>query len=244
MAVLASTAGENYFHWLFDVLPRMRLLGTEPCDWVYVQTELPFQQEALRRVGVPPSRWITAGANRHLQADVLIAPSLPGNSGQVTAETRSWLRGLLMGPEGDLPGRGGSRLFISRMDARIRRLENEAEVIRVLETRGFEVLRLAGRSMAEQAAIFAGARAVVGMHGAGLSNLVFCAPGTRVLELFSEAYLNPCYRGLCDLGDLEYMWLAGPPAPPLPSSDVERVECGTRIDPARILRVLDDWGLR
>jgi hypothetical protein len=43
----------------------------------------------------------------------------------------------------------------------------------------------AGRAvtLAQSARAFARARVVVGVHGAGLSNIVFCRPGARVLEL-------------------------------------------------------------
>jgi capsular polysaccharide biosynthesis protein len=37
---------------------------------------------------------------------------------------------------------------------------------------------------------------VVGAHGAALSNLAFCNPGTHVIELFSPLYVNACYRNL------------------------------------------------
>ena len=41
-----------------------------------------------------------------------------------------------------------------------------------------------GMSVSEQAQLFANAEAVVGVHGAALTNLVFAAPGTRVVEIF------------------------------------------------------------
>lgn len=42
---------------------------------------------------------------------------------------------------------------------------------------------LEGRSLSEQIAIFASARVVVAQHGAALANLVWCRPGTGVLEI-------------------------------------------------------------
>ena len=45
---------------------------------------------------------------------------------------------------------------------------------------------------------------MVGAHGAALTNLVFCQPGTRVLEMFGADYVNPCYRNLCAAAGLEH----------------------------------------
>ena len=43
-----------------------------------------------------------------------------------------------------------------------------------------------GVPLAEQVRIFAGARAVVGAHGAGLANAAFAPPGGAVLELLPQ----------------------------------------------------------
>ena len=79
-------------------------------------------------------------------------------------------------------------------------------------------------SMREQIAVFAGARAVLGPHGAGFSNLLFSAPGTRVVELGWQGdggperrqdgrqglWLSDIYFSLAQALDLEY-WLVALP---------------------------------
>jgi capsular polysaccharide biosynthesis protein len=49
---------------------------------------------------------------------------------------------------------------------------------------------------AEQVAAFAGASHVVGVHGAGMTNAVFCSPGTAVLEIFHPLYSTYGYAAL------------------------------------------------
>ena len=51
---------------------------------------------------------------------------------------------------------------------------------------GFQSLTLSKLSFIEQVKIFNSAETVVGLHGAGFANLVFCKPGTKVLELKSK----------------------------------------------------------
>ena len=44
---------------------------------------------------------------------------------------------------------------------------------------------------------------VLAAHGAGLANMVFCEPGTRIIE-FGGHYLTTHFRMLSEFADLEY----------------------------------------
>jgi capsular polysaccharide biosynthesis protein len=59
-------------------------------------------------------------------------------------------------------------------------------------------------SVAQQASLLANAKIVVAPHGGGLTNLVFCQPGTKVIEIFSPNYVYPCYWLVSNLVGLEY----------------------------------------
>ena len=56
---------------------------------------------------------------------------------------------------------------------------------------------------------FSQARVVVASHGAELTNLIYCSPGTKVIELFSPYYLKPCFRELAALCQLDYTAVIG-----------------------------------
>jgi capsular polysaccharide biosynthesis protein len=45
---------------------------------------------------------------------------------------------------------------------------------------------------------------VIGAHGAGLTNVVFCRPGTILYELMPNFYINPCCRRLAQTAGLTY----------------------------------------
>ncbi len=85
----------------------------------------------------------------------------------------------------------GERLYISRAQARVRRVLNEAAVMEVLGAVGFRLCRLEDMSFAEQVRLFAAAELVVAPHGAGLANLLF-AGRIPVLELHCRA-VSPVY---------------------------------------------------
>lgn len=72
-------------------------------------------------------------------------------------------------------------------------MENDAEVVEALRTLGFERVLCENLSFAKQVACFADAQFVVGPHGGGLTNTMWCSPGTKVLELFLSESVRRCY---------------------------------------------------
>ena len=83
---------------------------------------------------------------------------------------------------------------------------NEQELEAALARLGFSSFDCAAHSVREQAAAFKSADIVVAPHGAGLSNIVYCKPGTRVIEVIPEGYDQgvTSYRSLADLFGLQY----------------------------------------
>lgn len=60
----------------------------------------------------------------------------------------------------------------------------------------------------EQISTFKFADVIVSPHGAGLGNLVYCDPGTRLLEIFSGLNKTQCF-GLCTRLKIDYRFLSG-----------------------------------
>jgi capsular polysaccharide biosynthesis protein len=98
----------------------------------------------------------------------------------------------------------------------MRRVVNEAAVEAALADLGFEVFDNAAYSVCDQARAFRDAEIVVAPHGAGLANIVYCDPGTPVIELVPEGYDQgvTSYRSLSDLFGLPYTQLFAREAAP------------------------------
>lgn len=82
------------------------------------------------------------------------------------------------------------RVYINRTT---RRLNNEEEIQAALKRAGFAVVTLEQMTLDQQCQLFSGAEIVVGFHGAGLTNLVFAGPQTRVIEIVDRDCVSPCY---------------------------------------------------
>ncbi len=74
------------------------------------------------------------------------------------------------------------RIYVSRNDARLRRVLNEDALLPELEARGFKRVTLAGMPIARQVALFLNAEAVVGPHGAAFAHASWCGQGTKIVE--------------------------------------------------------------
>jgi len=210
--VLASTGGDTYFHWMTDVLPRVGLAeraGYDPAsfDWVLVNSLIhAFQRESLHQVGIHASRCLAFHKKELVyEMEEAVLPSLPGVPGVVPPESVDFLRNAF--PSGKTPR--GRKIFIGRGEAKHRLLTHEKEIWAQLQKRGYDSVDCGKLSVQQQAEVFGSADMVVGAHGAALTNLVFCYPGTQVVELFSPAYVNPCYRDLCVAAELRHSAVIG-----------------------------------
>ncbi|NEP80276.1 MAG: DUF563 domain-containing protein [Okeania sp. SIO3B3] len=216
VAVLSVLSGNVYFHWMVDLLPRIEILrqgiNLEEIDWFLVNNyQQPFQQETLKILGIPEEKILASDRYPHIQAEELVVPSYSSYLG--------WLQpwGLKFLREEFLKGLGNSnsksnfseRIYIGRANARYRRIMNEAELVEILSQFGFTYITPESMSLENQIATFANAKIIVAPHGSGLTNIVFCNPGTKIIEIFSPHYLRYYYWQISQLLGLEHYYLIG-----------------------------------
>lgn len=220
IGLLAAPQGWNYYHWLFDVLPRLHLL--ERWQGVIARFAVPenlstVQLDSLQQIGLDRSRLLFLAEHRRLRCQHLYVPSLPGSEGCSPPWVLPFLREKFLPKAAAVAGQG-PLLYIARGPAAARPVLNETELITRLEHRGFRAVTPEKLGFLEQVALFRDARLIVAAHGAGLANLAFAGP-VGVLELFSADYPRAdCYFTLCRQAGHGYdCWLdtrtAGPNKP-------------------------------
>ena len=83
-------------------------------------------------------------------------------------------------------GKTSKRIIISRGSSTTRRWLNENECMQLLDILGFKLIDPSNLSLAQQVEAFSNAEIILGPHGAGLTNIMFCNPGTKVVEIRSQ----------------------------------------------------------
>ena len=197
-------ASGNYYHWLLDLVPRVLLLKHAAQNFSNYDALLlngsraNYEREILAALGVPPEKIRYVDSRERFQIASAVFPSMDIN---VIAPWK--VHGLR-----DLPFAGKQnqhrRLYLSRARAAVRRIANENEISEVLRHRNFEIVEAENLSWREQANLFAGASVIVAPHGAALANIVFCKPGTRVVEISTRAGYRDWYWQLAAVAGLSY----------------------------------------
>jgi tetratricopeptide (TPR) repeat protein len=168
----------NYYHWMIDTLPRLRLVSDATLPILVNPDLAPFQQQTLALLGIDPARLRPLAGPAAVRCRQLVIPDAGADFQVPHPGTIAWLRSTF-----GQAGGASARLWVSRRDAGQRRVLNEEQVITALAARGFTVVVPGELDLAGQIAAFAGAEMVAGPHGAALTNLVFSPPGARVLEI-------------------------------------------------------------
>ncbi|MCC3594157.1 tetratricopeptide repeat protein [Microcoleus sp. PH2017_28_MFU_U_A] len=224
VAVLAGLSGNVYFHWMVDILPRIEILhrwgvNLEEIDWFLVNScQQPFQRETLKALGIPEYKIIESDRHPYIQAKHLIVPSFSGYLGWLSIQGLEFLRRVFAGeqspklPEscaGESKNTQPERIYISRNKCSYRRVINEEQVIDFLSGFGFVPVLLESMTLNEQIALFASAKVIVAPHGSGLTNIIFCSPGTKVIELTSGNYIRHYYWAIGQQLNLEHYYVTG-----------------------------------
>jgi hypothetical protein len=191
VAVLNARSCHNFFHWLIEVLPRLATLrrARVKADYYLVDCLSPFQQSVLAALGVTKTQLIQPHFRLLVEADELVVPSFPSPTC-----LREFSAILLAALGADGPVTSQRRIFITRRKTGTRTLANEAQVEFLLRAAGFETHAMEDYPLATQARLIHEAEMVVATHGAGLANLLFARPGTRVIEMVPTGRFNAaCY---------------------------------------------------
>lgn len=223
----------NHSHWLSAHLPKLLMLAErDALEDVLLPADLPPAiEQSLRLVGLDPDGFRRFDESRPLQVDELTVVG--------TDRFRPELLQLAQRASGALEGgRPTRRVFISRAKATRRRLINEDEVWPLLADAGFERTVMEDLSFDDQVRLMHQTAVLFAPHGAGLTNMVFCPPGTQVVEVADLSFPNPNFYATAAAVGHDYWLLKATSV-----GDAHPLERDLHVDPAVVRDALDALGL-
>jgi capsular polysaccharide biosynthesis protein len=196
---------QNYYHWLLEGLLPLDVLtqAMEPVS--NLKIVLPKSMDiaavfdhrgTLRALGFDHFSVEEVSANLIRVGEALWVE--PGDfTEQIPAIYVSDFQRRIAAKYADFRQADKRRLLIVRKGA-VRKIYNLPQVEAFLRNRGFETVVLEDLDFVDQILLFQSAEFVVGAHGAGLANLVFCEPGTKIIEFMPTAEMRPFFWSIAE----------------------------------------------
>ena len=205
LSLLTGGAGNaNYWHWLLDVLPRMKLtsefIDLKKIDYFLLPSlEEKYQIETLDILNIPVKKRLSSKKFRHIVADQIIITDHPYNllndPMKDSLNIPNWIIEFLKNKFGFVKKisekKFPKKIYIDRSDSKsnnryLRKITNEKEVVNILKKNGFISMKLSDHHFSDQVNLFKNAEHIIGLHGSGFVNTIFCKPKTKITEFRSE----------------------------------------------------------
>jgi hypothetical protein len=210
-AISLPFAWHNYYHFFLDALPQLLVLEAlgvsrdipvvVPEQFATTRFVTEFRQLSTLLDGrtfivQKPGEYVRVLTTTYVAKDTSFSPALFR-----ILDSLNHVSMAAAGPE---------RIYLRRNPSGPRALANDLEITTIAERYGYVAVDTAKLSLREQIALFRGARLVVGIHGAGLTNIMFRRGNNlRLLEISPADLGSTHYRSLCTQLGHEYSRLSG-----------------------------------
>ena len=211
-AILSTPEAENnYWHWTFDLLPRLHYLekagfGPDDIDHYLVNHHnYPYQLESLKYCGIPTDKIIRVDHNTHFKIARGIITDLKPDQLSVTNNECDYLRSI---PYRKIDKVNLSKyIYVSRQNCKRRKVINEELLVDKLKNYGFEVIFPDQYSIADQKQIFENSEIIIGPYGASMTNLVFCKESTLIINLLTSKFIDLAIWSHASIQNQNYYYL-------------------------------------
>jgi capsular polysaccharide biosynthesis protein len=196
-----------YFHWITDALTRLvaseSFLNTHSVVLPISYTNFPFVKQSLEFLGYSI---VWKKDHEVIKVKELILPSHTSSPGNYNDLILSKLSTKFQVKKNSL----GKKIFVSRLKAEQRFIQNETELYGLFSSYGIEVHFFEEYDFRKQIELLNQTSVLIGLHGAGLTNMIFMETGSVVVEIRNRGdNQNNCYFSMCSALKHAYYYLQG-----------------------------------
>ena len=190
------SAKDNYWHWIFDVLPKIAILkkkfNLKQIEYfLFPEISNRFQIESLNVLKIPLKKRVSGHKYNHIFSEKIISCDHPfifndmlKDQKKITEWIGRWYKEIIVQSR-IKKKKKSNKIYIDRSDSKntLRKIVNEEELKKYLKSKSFKIVKLSQMSFLDQIRTFYNSNCVLGLHGAGFANIVFCRPKTKIIEI-------------------------------------------------------------
>lgn len=105
------------------------------------------------------------------------------------------------------PTKGFRKIYISRQNTQIKRIDNENQVIQILKKYGFEIIYPEKLAFEEQIKIFSEAEYIMGATGAAFTNIIYAPKNAKVVSIIPKEFNGCLYPTICGILGIKTIFL-------------------------------------
>lgn len=185
---------QNYYHWLLEAMPRLFLLRDKASSLkLILNIHSPsFIRQYVSLFGF--KEIVYTEDDTIVKTDKIIFSTFTSRGlamyEPVFRDMVLWLFDKNGIQQNTNPQKN---IFITRKNAKYRRLLNEDEVIKYLTSKGFDIVTLENLTVKEQMQLFADSKCVIGTQGAGMANMIYSTHGKILITIIHEEHPDDAY---------------------------------------------------
>lgn len=216
LSLVQGASGENYFHWLLDIIPKIKIcmnnFDIREINFFYLPPLKSSQLESLKLIGINKKKIINSKIYKHIKADKIIFVTHPwyykgkfhDQSWNLPSWIIVWIRNSFLKYKKKF--KCSKKILIDRSESYFKHCQiiNKKQVESFLIKNGFKVYRIGEYKFIKQIFMFWNAKYIIGAHGAALTNLIFCKPNTKIIEFKPFNHPGKNYEKISKINKLNY----------------------------------------
>ena len=195
-------SGHNYFHFIFDILPKLYLLKLKidlnQIDYFYVSKPKDWQINIFKKFGIKEEKLLSSSKFKHILADEIFAIEHPWyHKGYIQLEVSRLPKWIIHNHRKFFKVNSKKKLnkrkiFLDRSQSIYKhcQIENFGAIKSLVIKKKFNIERPEIFTFKKQIQLFRNSRVILGAHGAAFTNIIFCKPGTKIIEIIPKDHPN------------------------------------------------------
>ena len=196
-----GASGNNYFHFFFDIIPKIYLIKKKiriHINFYYVSAPKQWQIKIFKILGIQESELINSSTHKHIFADQIICLDHPWyHKGFIQDQVKKlpkWVilinRKIFLKKASKF--KCSKKIFLDRSGSRFSHCQifNQKPINKWVKKNNLIIYKPEKLPFKKQIHLFKNASVILGAHGAAFTNIIFCKPGTKIIEIIPANHPN------------------------------------------------------